>query len=442
MRPSALLLKLLALWFASALLLTTLRLLHAEILSFASMIWWSVGGALFAIAAIDVSRRKFIGHIEVQRNLPDSFAVGVSNHAELIVRNHNARTVHLHIAEDHPAYIEIDGMPATLTLPAHGEATLRYRCTPHRRGDTELGNPWLRLRSRWQLWEFYRRPDVRNTVHVFPNFVPLMWFEGMDFSRQMGALGVHRVQRRGEGMDFHQLRAFREGDAMRQIDWKASARYQKPISREYQEERDQDIIFLLDCGRRMRAKDGELSHFDHALNAMLVTSHVALRQGDAVGLLSFAGTERWFAPLKGRSNIERLLHSVYDLHSSTATSDFLEAAQQLLTRQRKRALIVLLTTIRAEDSEDLQAALKLLQRRHLVLVANLREYELEQQMQQPVSTLNTALLYTGIAQAQIAQQDLFARLRQQRVNLIDALPQHLHRELVNQYWQMKLSGAL
>ncbi|MFT3928946.1 MAG: DUF58 domain-containing protein [Spongiibacteraceae bacterium] len=229
---------------------------------------------------------------------------------------------------------------------------------------------------------------------------------------------------------------------MRQIDWKASARYQKPISREYQEERDQEIIFLLDCGRRMRAKDGELSHFDHALNAMLVTSHVALRQGDAVGLLSFAGNERWFAPLKGRSNIERLLHRVYDLHSSTATSDFLSAAQQLITRQRKRALIVLMTAIRAEDSEDLQAALALLQRKHLVLVANLRECELEQKMQQPITTLNSALLYAGIAQAQNAQQNLFARLRQQRVNLIDALPQHLHRELVNQYWQMKMSGVL
>ena len=91
-------------------------------------------------------------------------------------------------------------------------------------------------------------------------------------------------RRRGEGLEFHQLREYREGDSQRQIDWKATSRSGQLISREYQDERDQQIMLLIDCGRRMRAQDDELSHFDHVLNAALLLAYVGLRQGDAVGL--------------------------------------------------------------------------------------------------------------------------------------------------------------
>ncbi|MFH7495413.1 DUF58 domain-containing protein, partial [Pseudomonas syringae pv. tagetis] len=78
------------------------------------------------------------------------------------------------------------------------------------------------------------------------------------------------LQRRGPGMEINHLRYFREGDSLRQLDWKATARQRAPITREYQAERDQQIIFMIDCGRGMRSQDGDLSHFDHALNASLV----------------------------------------------------------------------------------------------------------------------------------------------------------------------------
>ncbi|MFT3928945.1 MAG: hypothetical protein QM709_01505 [Spongiibacteraceae bacterium] len=158
MKPSVRLLKLLALWLTLALGLATLRLLHAEILPIACIVWWSIGGVLLITAVIDMSRRNWVNRIEVQRNLPDSFAVGVGNHAEFIVRNRNAHAVQLDIVEDHPTTIDIDGLPATLVLPGEGNATLHYRCTPRCRGDAELGRPWLRLRSRWQLWEFFCAP--------------------------------------------------------------------------------------------------------------------------------------------------------------------------------------------------------------------------------------------------------------------------------------------
>lgn len=129
-----------------------------------------------------------------------------------------------------------------------------------------------------------------------PDFARLYGAELMAVDHWLNQIGVRGGQRRGLGLEFHQLREFRDGDTLRQIDWKATARKRTPIAREYQDERDQQILFLLDCGRRMRSQDGDLSHFDHALNASLLLAYVALRQGDAVGAMTFAGDDRRHLP--------------------------------------------------------------------------------------------------------------------------------------------------
>ena len=249
-------------------------------------------------------------------------------------------------------------------------------------------------------------------------------------------------QRRGEGTDFHQLRDFRVGDSLRQIDWRATARFHKPISREYQEERDQQVVFLLDCGRRMRARDGELSHFDHALNALLISAFVALRQGDSVGLLSFAGTSRWVAPLKGRFQISRLLDQIYDLDSSSATSDFLEVAQQLMTRQTRRSLIVLISSLEPQDSDDLAQAARLLSRHHLVMVASMRQQVLTDTLASDVVSIDDALKYCGVSDHLQQQATMYAQLRSDNVIVADTAPAYMHATLINEYMALKRAGVL
>src|SRR5690606_31774235 len=315
--------------------------------------WWLTGFALALIAAVDASRRRHCTALTLTRHWPDSLSVGVGTAVEIELHNRGAIALHLQLREDAPISVEVLGLTPTLTLPANATARLRYELHPQLRGDMSFGPLWLLVRSRWRLWELRTRVGEPAVIKVYPNFAAISHFASIGIDAQIGAMGIHLQQRRGEGSDFRQLRNFREGDALRQIDWKSTARYQKPISREYQEERDQDVIFLLDCGRRMRTLDGELSHFDHALNAVLLTGYVALRQGDAVGLMTFAGSDRWLPPVKSQSSINRLINQVYDLHSSTATSDFVQAAQSLLNRHRKRALVILVSDIRDEDGDDL-----------------------------------------------------------------------------------------
>ncbi|MBT0875970.1 DUF58 domain-containing protein, partial [Campylobacter coli] len=122
----------------------------------------------------------------------------------------------------------------------------------------------------------------------------------------------HIRRRRGEGTDFHQMREYRVGDSLRQIDWKATSRARKLISREYQDEKNQQLLVVLDTGRRMLAREpaspqgAALAHFDHALDATLLVAYLALRQGDAVGLLTTGGERRWVPPRRGMAAIDTL----------------------------------------------------------------------------------------------------------------------------------------
>jgi uncharacterized protein (DUF58 family) len=251
-----------------------------------------------------------------------------------------------------------------------------------------------------------------------------------------------RRRRRGSGSDFRQLREYREGDAQRQIDWKATSRLRKLISREYQDERDQQIVFLLDCGRKMSSQDGDLSHLDHTLNAALLLSYVAIRQGDAVGLMTMSGQERWVAPRKSAATIHQLLNQVFDLQPTLKTSDYRQAAHELMQRLKKRALVVILTNLRDEDDEALSEAVAVLQRHHLVLVASLRENFLTQTITQPVNDLDQALVHAAGADYLQRRQRARDLLQARRVLCIEEEPERLAVALVNGYIDLKRAGRL
>jgi len=319
---------------------------------------------------------------------------------------------------------------------------VRYRARPPRRGDGAFRGLDLVVDSPLGLWQrkhFLVLPEV---VKVFPNFREVSHYALLAVDHRLSQLGVRLRRRRGEGSDFHQLRSYRAGDSLRQIDWKATSRYQKLISKEYQDERDQQLVFLLDCGRRMRHADSGGEHLDQALNAMLLLAYVAARQGDAVGFMAFGGSRRWHPPQKGRDLVRRVLERTYDIESSVEAADFLAAARELASLQRRRALVVILTNSRDEDHTDLSQAVRILASQHLVVLADLREGLLDAALQQPVRDFDAALRFQAVNQYLQSRSRGHEALRHHGALTLDLLPQQLPVALVNQYLTIKASGSL
>ncbi len=443
LRPAAALMRAVAVLGLIAILYSVLAFMLAL------PVW--VGALLLAVALgvvlVDAvrglsQRREMLTSLTVLRRMPHALALGVSNEIHLDFTNAGDHPVSLDVFDFVPPELRSEGLPQRLTISSKQKISLHYRVTPILRGYALFAKVEALVDSPLGLWQVRLALGSLERISVYPNFAAVAKFALLATDHRLSRLGIRLKRRRGEGMEFHQLREYRQGDSLRQIDWKATTRQRKLISREYQDERDQRIVFLLDCSRRMRAQDGELSHFDQALNSMMLLTHVALKQGDSVGALSFGGVERSFAPAKGATTLNALTNVFFDIQPQNHTGDYLRAAERLMREIPKRAMVVILTNLRDEDDDELALAVKLLGRKHLVLLASLREQVLREMADRPVATLDDAISVCA-AHLYIEQREqAFRNLAVRGTVALDVEPQKLPIALVNSYLEIKRSGRL
>lgn len=443
MRPSRALLAALAILAALALPPGTLSALDIAVPAILVQAWWGALLALAALALADAWALRRLPTPRVERQLPGHLPLGRWSEVRLTLHHRLGRGGRLEAIDHVPADMEVENLPQWVEWRPGETTAFGYRVRPLRRGHFVFPRCELELPSPLGLWSGRRFAEVAGETRVYPDFARLYGGHLMAVDDWLSQNGIRQRPRRGLGLEFHQLREFRDGDTLRQIDWKATARKGTPITREYQDERNQQIVFLLDCGRRMRSHDGELAHFDHALNACLLLSYVALRQGDAVGLSTFASErDRYLAPVKGTAQLNVLLNAVYDLESTRRPADFAAAIQRVLGHQRRRALVVLVTNLRDEDDEELLGSIKRLTRQHRVLVASLREDVLDHLRHEPVRGYQQALAYCGTVDYLNARAGLHERLAAHGVPVLDARPGELGPELVGRYLAWKKAGVL
>jgi uncharacterized protein (DUF58 family) len=404
---------------------------------------WVVAASLLAAGAgADAARVRRRAVPVVTRRLPASFPVGEWTGVSLEIHWRGPGRLDAQVMDHHPPIARVEGLPAGMQAMPGQTASLAYRVRLPERGRAAFGATELRIRSPWRLWECRRMCGEPAAAAVLPDFRPMTRYALLAVTHRTNQIGVRLRPRRGEGMELHHLREYRVGDTLRQIDWKATARTARLISREYRDERNQQVVFLLDCGRTMRAVDDGEPHFEHALRSVLLLAYVALRQGDAVGLLTFGGPERWFAPVKGRGAMKSLLDAVHDLETTTEAPDYLTAAGRLLVRQRRRALVVIVSNLRDDDSSDVAAAMRLLRGRHLVLLASLRETALDDELEKPIAGFTDARRRAAVHHYLAARRRAHAALRGRGLRFCDTAPRNLPVEMVNRYLDIKRTGAL
>jgi uncharacterized protein (DUF58 family) len=394
------------------------------------------------VVTYDYVQARIKPNLSFERQCKDIVSLHRWSQVSLKVRHQYQQSHNVQIRELIPSSLELNDYTLHCQLQPGKATTLNYNVRPNQRGDAWIKGVEILQYSPFGLWQSVWQAEHNTLLKVYPDFQAISGYALMATDNHVSQLGIKKVQRRGEGMEFHQLREYQRGDSSRQIDWKATARRQKLISREYQDERDQQIIVLLDNGRRMRSEDNQLGHLDHSVNAMSLLSHIALKQGDAVGLMSFGRDQRWLPCKKGSAHINNILNHVYDLQPGLHATDYSGAAQKLLAMQRKRSLVILITNTRDEDIDDLLPAIKLIGRNHLILLANIREPILQHTLDTPVDSIDAAYRYCGTIEYLNRRQQVKRRLSDEGVFLVDAHPDELAVQVCNSYLDIKRSGYL
>jgi uncharacterized protein (DUF58 family) len=410
----------------------------------------AVLGLLVVAADAVLSLRHIRGTpLAVRRRLPQALALGVPVVVQIGLENRGTTRCTGELYDCADATLDLQGLPVRFAVGPAQRQILEFTVVPTQRGLKRFAATQLRLRSRLGLLDWRLDLGEPQALRVFPNFAQQARFAWLAGDRRVSAAGLKTVQRRGAGTDFDQLVEYRAGHPVRHIDWKATRKHQRPIVRTFQDERDQRVVFLLDCGRRMRADDTEqgigATHFDQCLNALMLLAFVALSHGDAVGAMTFGtpdGEQKSFAPRKGRQTLNALMAELAELAPSPTFSDYEAAAVELLRRQRKRSLLVVITNCRNEDAPELGNALELLRSRHLVVLASLREQIVAEIAAQPLSSQDRALEAAAALEYQQSRSDMLRRFAVEGVLTIDCEPKQLGVELVNRYTLLKRSGRI
>ena len=295
-----------------------------------------------------------------------------------------------------------------------------------------------------RFWELTDERELPQAVKIYPDVQAVHAVELLARHNRVAEVGVRLSQLRGRGTEFDRLREYRREDEYRSIDWKATARTRQFVSREYVVERNQNVLFLLDCGRSMQSEFAGITHFDRALNAAILLSYVALRQGDTVTLLaSSRRVERYVPPLRGAIAMKSLVRQTFDLEPSHHATDYQLMAEQLRLRHRKRSLVVLLThAIDEVHLESIGQTLRTLKSPHLVLGAFLKNVPLYERMSAVPRTDLEAFQVAAAADLIGAQSRQIAEFEQHGLLVIDALPDQLSSQLISRYLDIKARHLL
>lgn len=401
--------------------------------------WLWSGVAAGALFLLDFILTISLKTPKLERELPGRFALGVEQLVPMVIRNRAWMNLKVVCFDGIPEDAESAELPWRGSLPRGGYQKISYPVTLSERGMTDFEPAHLRVFSPVRLWTRKLRSGELQTTRVYPNYEPVLRYALLAMENRADQMGIVKKNRMGMSREFHQLRDYHLGDMLSSIDWKATSKRLSLISRDYQEQRDQTVILAVDCGRRMRALDGGVPQFDHCLNAMLLLAYTALRQGDHVGIIGLgsgsmgSSDTRWLPPVKGIQSMTTILNHLYDYQTTSSPSDFTEAAEILMSRQQRRALVVMMSNVRGEDSHQLIEPLRLIRRRHVTILANLHEESVADRMEKESETLDDALEVGATAIYLEERERVLAELHAHGVFTVDTLAKELPVALANAY---------
>lgn len=392
-----------------------------------------------------------VSRFQVERQHDDRLSLAADNPIHLSVHNRSRRPARFWLRDEPPDLFQIE--PRIL----HGVVAPRqtwqglYRVRPLRRGDYAFGDLNLRWLGPLGLLVRQARLAAAESVKVYPNLLDVRRYDLLLRRNRLQEIGLRHARQFGEGTEFERLREYLPDDEYRRIDWKATARRHRPVTIEYQTERSQTVMAVLDVGRLMQSPVAtvqspvaHIAKLDYVVNAVLLLAYVATGKGDKVGLMSFADdVNRYLNPRQGRGQFYRMLELLYAIEAQPVEPDYRRAFTYLAAKQRKRALVVIFTDLSGGLSmRALVSHVSVLARHSLPLVVTISDPDVvSAARQRPTDSLS---VYQRAAAAQLLdeRQLTLDNLRRQGVLTLDVPANQLSIAVINRYLELKAKTLL
>lgn len=381
--------------------------------------------------------------VTASRAVSDRLSIGRQNEVILEVFNQGPRELKMVVRDDYPLVLASDVREFKFSLGGMSKALLRYALLPRQRGVYQFKIINVRYLSTLKLFWREQKVVAPRSVKVYSDLMALKELSvKLSHSSELGDV---RRRRRGQGTEFASLREYVSGDDTRNIDWKATARRDRPVVRSYEVEQEQTLMVLVDAGRMMLSDLEGLTRFEHALNAALALALTGLYRNDQVGFGIFADKPLLFLPpRRGKAHLTRILEATCEIPPRVVEPDYAGALAFFASAQKSRSLMVVLTDLTdPTGSQTLLAGLSSLSPRHLPFCVTLRDRQVEA-VASVTADLNEEVAFKrAVASDLIVQREIaFSHLMRRGCMVLDCAPQELSEKLVDRYLEIKARGRL
>jgi uncharacterized protein (DUF58 family) len=400
--------------------------------------------AILAAAFLDVRRAPQPAALGVARTAPPVVGIRRTERVTVTLHNPTSRRMWVSVRDATPPSLHRKPPAHRIALEPGRWAELHAEIRPERRGRLSIGPVTVRTAGPLGLGGRQATLPLESVVSVYPALPGRAEVELRLTRARLLQSGERSSAVRGGGTEFDSVREYHPDDEFRRINWRATARAARPISNIYREERNQQVMLLLDAGRLMAGSVEGVSRFEYAIDAAMAVAELAARVGDHVGMLAFGrDVEAMVAPRSGRGHPRLILETLFALEPRLDAPNYRRAFSTLLARHRRRSLIVLLTELgEVSAMESLFEALPALAGRHLLLVGAVTDPALEAAAAAIPSDSAEVYLKAAAAEAVEARESAAARLSRMGAVVVDLPPGRLAGRLADEYLRIKAHGRL
>jgi len=384
------------------------------------------------------------GGINAERIVPEKLSNGDENEIEISVINSYLFPVGLKILDEIPLQFQKRDFSIITNLGKGKEKIFRYNLRPTERGVYSFGN--LNLFARSPIGLISKKYTFGNAreVPVYPSFLQLRKYDLMAFTNRLFEYGLKKIRRIGHTMEFEQIKDYVQGDDIRNINWKATAKKSQLMVNQYQDEKSQPIYSVIDKGRVMKMPFDGLSLLDYAINSTLVLSNIALKKQDKAGMFAFSKKiENRVVAERRSSQMNLILETLYNLDTDFVESDFNRLYADIKRTINHRSLLLLYTNFETLDALQRQLPyLQAIAKQHLLVVIFFENTELTKFVDEKAETIHQIFEKT-IAEKFVYEKKLIVNeLRKYGIQTILTKPENLTLNTINKYLEIKARGLI
>ncbi len=382
--------------------------------------------------------------IRARRTMQTRFSNGDENDVFIQLRNRHKFEVHVKVLEELPVQFQVRNFEMNITLPAEGQERVHYIVRPTERGDYLFGDIVVLLRTRLSLAERRYALESGTTAKVYPSFANLKNLQLHAMQTQANMYGNRRVRKIGQSMEFEQIKDYINGDDIRNINWKATARKGALMVNSYVDEKAQEVYCVIDKGRLMKMPFAGLSLLDYAINSTLALNNICLQKQDKIGLITFSNKIGSIIAADGKPvQREHIMQALYKEDTAFLESDFELLYMQIRHKLKRRSLLILYTNFESLGGLNRQLPyLRSIAKYHLLLVVFFENTELSKLAAAEVSGKNDIYLKT-VADKMLNEKKLVVKeLQKYGITSILSKPENLTVNTINKYLELKAKQAL